>query len=344
MNKFLLAGVMYVGVITPTYASTNTCNLIMDRADEQSSILRAPTAIVGVGDNGVTEQSAIIGVQLSLGDRKRAALIDDAAKITCLLSEQQHKLNSYMKYAPTIMNQIQANAENLRMSESDSDIEKIRSKLNILLNEKQITIIDIENFSSALDLLNTRKYDNSGTLSVPVSFDKTMRVQDELELYKAYTSRLERVTGQEYNSTGWDVIVAGGARKPIYGYSGNTQAFGTLSVRYSFGNHTSHQATERAAAESVAALKDNVSDPTVVISELMDGYKKEREVLDHQIHELTKRNDEYTRRISLLNTVDTAQAYIVYSNLKLRQIQIETQLAGLHAKRDYIVSQMASVE
>ena len=344
MKNVIIGCALSTCISVPATAASAQCNLLIDRAQSQSDILRAPSAIGGVGDSSVVEQSAIAGVQLSLGDRKRAALLDDAAATQCLLVSQQVKLAAYVKYAPVLEQQAQARAENNSIAEESFEIAAIRNRLTDLVNAKQATIVDQENFASNVDAIQARNFDNDSVLSIPTAVDTAAKISDEVTMYETYTAQLERITGKQYTNAGWDVSVQAGARIPIYSYSGNTQPFGALTVRYSFGSTASRHAAERAAAESVAALKETVNDPVSTISDLLVTYKGQKIVLDTQIDSLRARLAQYDNVVATIQEVNTPQAFIVYSSEKMRQIQLHAQLSGLRAKRDFIQSQIESIE
>ena len=333
-----------IALTMPSVAYANAqCDYIIQHAAEQSSILRAPSVIVGAGDASVTDQNIIEGVQIDLAARKQAALIDDAAQVQCFLAVTLDRLNRYIKYSPVTLDQVQATAENNILGQNWETVEKQETLLHQLVDTHFATLNDLNTYTSEKQSLLERRFNNDQILAISNRLDPDINISDEVSLYREYTRKLETLQGAQFRASGWSLAFQAGSRQPVYGSPPGVKAFASVSFRYSFGMGASARAAAKAEEAAVNMQGDVSTDPVYTLNDLRVTYMHQITAMRMQLELINNQVSTYENMLAKFDGVDIPQARVTKASTQILYINALAARAGIQARLSWLNKALAQL-
>lgn len=300
------------------------CDLERSKAEVQASTLAAPAAFGTLGQDPASgTKSVSIGLTQSLSGYKQAGLVRSAADARCEAIKAELLLDEHARFALVEVQRVGATAELQKVEEAIT-----LAKINLELLDRQleaqtITIMEHTAARQALNSLQTQRVEVLRVIAQPSLPSTNISLLDLIESARHAEAEAARLSALASASTGWDVFVSAGVREP---QGGRASTYGTVGIRYSFGEGAS-----RSAAENVGRLTGELA------SIAQGGYTqtviRERSELTRLIEAENIELFSVHREIEHLIRVRTSLVGIETSLAQNQLRNLELQLKSLEAER-----------
>lgn len=309
-------------------AKTAYCKFLTEQAAAQRDLLRTPTPVLEfIQPSTGTPGQAVLGVQTSLSNRRKAKLTMDAAQAGCALYDVAADAQQHIAYAlPTLERAILQHRQDL--------IEQALDQLEMLIAEN-MKLVEAHNLSRpsvyALQAAKMRLDMNlTSTFTsayVPEMSETPLRVllgaKEKAEIQ--HQIALNRLQKQD----SWDIKMEAGARRQISSGSSSISplgAYGEISFRYNFAAGAINKHLQQSQA-AYGDWKKNQFDDLVQQAVTLERQIQETiRLREEQLKSLLDHDQQIRNELNSLKNVQTSAALTYKDQLLADELVLQVDI------------------
>jgi hypothetical protein len=310
------------------------CKFITEQAEAQRDLLRAPSAVLDlIQPSTGTPAQVAFGLQTSLSDQKKARLSMDAAKTGCAAYNAATDAQQHITYALP-------NLEKIILRHRRELIEQTADKLDGLIAEN-MKLVQAHNLSRPslyalqsaklrLDMNLTATATEISSSYVPELSDTPLRVLVGEKVMADIRNQvaLDRLEKQN----GWDIKLAGGARRQISPNASTISpfgAYGELNIQYNFGQRAVNEHLD-ASDVAYSDWKKNQFEDVVQQAALLEKQIVETiKTREDQLKSLQEHDAQVQKELNSLQNVETSTALTYRDQLIADQLVLQVDIKDL---------------
>ena len=330
--RCFVAAVLVLGVSWTHASETQTyCALGKAKAQVQSELLKAPESYGQIGDPSTSARAVTLGIRKSLARDAQGRLIDRIAEAQCAAYTLQRELAEQVDGIEPRAESKAIDAKQPLLQRALAEAQKNVDRERLLFASQNATIADLRVSYDMRDRLRSDLGVMAGRRSVlrdqlPASTEALHAVVARSIAAQAEVAELQAELASQ---SGWDLIVAAGARKDLA--SGAHSNFVGVTASRSFGYAASRQAAAevgRLTSQLLEEERNGSYQQLLRAVSFVTGLRAAQEALRDGLRARRVELDENFRRVA---SVETAQAERLQRQLRVELLVVEAEIRGADA-------------
>lgn len=330
--RCFVAAALALGVAWAHGSETQTyCALGKARAQVQSELLKAPESYGQIGDPSTSARALTLGIRKSLARDVQGRLIDRIAEAQCAAYASQRELAEQIDGVASRAESKAIEAKQALLQRALDAAQENAVQERTLFASQNATIADMRVSYDMRDRLRSDLEVMAGRRSIlrdqlPASTEPLHAIVARGMAAQAEVAELQADLASQ---SGWDLVVAAGARKDLA--SGAHANFVGVTASRSFGYAASRQAAAEVGRLTTQLLKEERSGAYQQLLRAVSsvtGVHAAQEALRSGLRARRVELDESLQRVAY---IETAQAERLRRQLRVELLVIEAEIRGADA-------------